>query len=140
TSPLLQIFLAYLLMPSEFAYIAVISLFLGFSELLSDVGIGEAVIQRKRVTDNEVSSLVVFNILVTLLIIVILYLLGPVFQGFYNMDKIGNIIHLLLVTVFFNGTSSIFRVYLQRELKFRELSVIQMTRTTIEMISIITML
>ncbi|MFB4163894.1 lipopolysaccharide biosynthesis protein [Alteribacillus sp. JSM 102045] len=135
TSPVYQIVLAFLLEPQEFGYIAVISLFIGLSILLSDVGIGESIIQRDNVTSTQISSLFYFNLILTSAIACIIYILAPYIQNFYNLQNLESIIRLLVITVIFNSMSSVFRVYIQKKMLFRNLSIIQISKTSIDILA-----
>lgn len=129
SAPIYQVILASMLLPQDFAYIAVISLIIGLSELMSNMGIGEAVIQREKVTLKQLSTLFYLNLLISLLISVLFYTASPFIQNFYGYDNLELIVKLLGITIFINGLSSIFRVYLQRNLLFREFSIVQITKT-----------
>lgn len=134
TAPLYQLALAILLLPKQFAYIAVISLIVNLSNLLGNLGIGEAIIQRNKVNSKQISSLFYLNLLFTLLIAFIIYLLIPIIKDFYKLQELELIIKILIITIIFNGTSSIFRAYIQRNLLFKQFSVIQVVRTTIDIV------
>src|SRR5690625_1313235 len=67
-TPLFYVLLATLLSPSEFAYIAVITLFFRLSPIIAKFGIEEAYIQNENNTNLQNSSLFIFNFLMSLVI------------------------------------------------------------------------
>ena len=119
SSPLFQIILAILLTPTEFAYIAVISLFVGITELLSEVGIGEALIQKDKINTNEISSLFFLNVIISIILVSILFIVSPLIEDFYSQDHLGILLQLVCIVIPINGITSIFKVYIQRVLLFK---------------------
>ena len=115
-TPLHQIILAILLVPEEFAYIAVITLFIGLSNLFSDVGVGEAVIQRDNINSRQLSSLFYFNIFIVILVSFGLFILAPFIKTFDDLDNLDIIIRIIIISILANGTTSLFKVYLQKKL------------------------
>lgn len=140
SAPLFQFFLALLLIPQEFAYIAVISLIIGLSELMSNIGIGEAVIQKEEINSQQISTLIYLNGIFTLIIASLFYITAPFIENFYGLQEMEAILKILIITIIFNGISSIFRVYLQRNLLFKEFSIIQMAKTMTDISVTITLI
>jgi len=134
SAPIYQIFLALLLIPEEFAYIAVISLVIGLSILMSNVGIGEAVIQKDKINSKQISTLIYLNGIITIIIAGLFYLGAPYIEKFYKLQNMQTILRLLVITIVFNGISSIFRVYLQRNILFKEYSLAQIVKTITDII------
>lgn len=132
--PFYRIFLALLLLPSEFAYIAVITLIVSFAEMLNNVGIGEAVIQREDVTRKDLSSLYFFNLIITWIIACTLFLVSGSIAKYYSMDGLDKIVKYLSILVIINGSTSLFKFYLHKEFCFKETTLIQIIKITIEII------
>ncbi|WP_404427720.1 oligosaccharide flippase family protein [Ureibacillus chungkukjangi] len=134
-APFYQIFLALLLSPKEFAYIAVISILIGFSALICEIGLGEALIQKEKVSNQELSTLIYFNSIITLLFTSIVYLLAPYIQNYYKfLPELLLIIKLLCITLICNGISAIFRINLQKYFLFKEYSLLQISKISIEIL------
>ena len=61
---IVSIFLARLLEPSDFGLIAMVMVIFGLATVFTDVGLGAALIQRRRVLPIHYSSVFYFNIFV----------------------------------------------------------------------------
>ncbi|WP_332628462.1 oligosaccharide flippase family protein [Halalkalibacter flavus] len=131
--PLYQVVLAVLLLPQDFAYIAIISLFVTLSVLLNNLGIGEAVIQKDEVNSSQLSTLFYFSIIISIIIASILFVTAPYIESYYGLVELETIIQLIIITIVLNGSSSIFRVCLQKNLLFKEYSLIQIVRVCTDM-------
>lgn len=138
--PFYRIILALLLIPSEYAYISVILLIVSFAELLNNVGIGEAVIQRENVTKKDLSSLFFFNLLITIFIAGVLYFSSTLIESYYSMDNLALIVKYVTIIVLINGSTSLFKFYLHKEFFFKETSIINIIKITIEIILVTTLI
>ncbi|MGM0853981.1 MAG: oligosaccharide flippase family protein [Bacillota bacterium] len=139
--PFYRILLALLLIPSDFAYIAVITLIVSFAEMLNNVGVGEAVIQRDNVTRKDLSSLYFFNLIITFLIASLLFLSSSSIAAYYSMSELDLIVKALSITVILNGSTSLFKFFLHKEFYFKETTLIQAIKITFEiLVSIILIL
>jgi O-antigen/teichoic acid export membrane protein len=132
--PIYRILLALLLIPSDFAYIAVITLIVSFAEMLNNVGIGEAVIQKDNVTRKDISSLYFFNLIITLLIACLLLISSKFIAGYYSMNDLNQIVEILSIIVIMNGSTSLFKFYLHKEFYFKVTTLIQIIKIMLEII------
>ena len=130
--PIYRILLAILLTPSEFGYIAVIILVVSIAELLNDFGIGEAIIQRDNVTSQDLSTVFFFNLIITSLISFTLYISAGLIEMYYSMPSLELIIKIMSLVALINGSTSIFKFYLHKYFFFKETSLIQILKITIE--------
>lgn len=114
-----RLILVSLLAPSEYAYVAVLSLFIGISDLISNLGIGEAVLQRDEVSNKQLSSLYYFEVSISILLAIILFVMAPLIENFYGYNELTSLLRLTSITLFLNGSSSLFRVMLQKTFQFK---------------------
>ncbi len=80
--------LARLLTPDEFGIVALVTVFVSFFNLLSDFGIGPAVIQNQSLTDEDIQSIFSFYILIVIILAVIFFLIAPFIAKFYNKPEL----------------------------------------------------
>ncbi|MCK0470090.1 lipopolysaccharide biosynthesis protein [Halalkalibacter sp. APA_J-10(15)] len=132
--PVYQVILALLLIPHEFAYIAIISLFVTLSVMINNLGVGEAVIQKDNVTSNQLSSLFYFSVIASLILASLMYLLTPFIESYYSLDNLETILKFVIITIVLNGSTSLFRVCLQKNLLFKEYSLIQISKLATDMV------
>ena len=128
TGPVLHIIKARFLVPEEFAYIAIIMIFIGLFKVLENFGISQAVIQRDTIDSEEASSLFIFNIILSILFGAALYFLSPFIASFFSLPKLAYYLKLTSIIVVIGGPSNLFRALLQKNLNFKELSIIDIGR------------
>ncbi|WP_434120940.1 oligosaccharide flippase family protein [Salinicoccus roseus] len=134
TQPVYRVFLAILLLPSEYAYIAVITLIVSLAELLNNVGVGEAVIQRDKVFPEDISTLFYFNLFLSIAFSVLTYSSASLLEQFYDMTSLSIIVKILSVVVFMNGATSLFKFYLHKNFMFNKTSVIKLVKLFLEIV------
>ena len=118
------IVLARLLMPEDFGLIAMVVVVVGFAGLLSDVGLGAALIQRQGITEDHYSSIFWVNNALGLILVICLILLSPAIADFYGRPEIETIVIVLSFNFLFAALTMVPRARLNKSLAFRELSII----------------
>lgn len=126
--PLLLLVKARFLSPEEFGYIAVILIVIGLFNLLESFGISQAIIQRDDVTDQESSTLFYFNILLTCLLAVALYFASPLIAVFFSLPALNDYLPVVCIIVLLSGPSLLFRAFLEKQMYFKQLSIIAIAR------------
>ena len=71
--------LARLLAPEDYGLMAMVTVVLSFTALLSDFGVNSAFLQRRDVSEDQRSSLFWFNVLLSSGLMVLVILLSPLF-------------------------------------------------------------
>lgn len=135
SAPIYKILLAKLLTPNEFGYMAVVSIFIGITNLINNLGLGEAIIQKDNVTSEEISTLFLFDIIKSLLSGLLLYVLSGTIADYSGMEKLELILKITAGATIVLGVSSTFRVYLQKNMYFKELSIIQGIKVVVDMVT-----
>lgn len=118
--------LARLLTPEEFGIIALITVFVSFFGLLSDFGLGPAVVQNQSLDDNDLKSIFSFSIALGIILALIFFTLAPFFANFYNEPELKPISRYLALSVLFNSFLIVPRAVLQKELKFKLIGLISL--------------
>jgi PST family polysaccharide transporter len=125
------IILARLLAPSDFGLIGMATVVIGFGALFKDLGTSAAVIQRKNLTEELVSSIFWMNAAFGFLVMVSISLASPLVAAFYQEARVEPILKLLSVTFFISGLSILQQAILERELEFRKLSLVEISATLV---------
>ncbi|AZV47322.1 colanic acid exporter [Nautilia sp. PV-1] len=116
---LLQIsILARYLEKSDFGIMAIIMVVIGFSRMLSDLGVSSAIIHKQKVTQNQLSTLYWLNIIIACLIFIIIVLLSPMIAKFYNQKLLSTLIPLVSIVIIIQAFGKQFLVLFEKELKF----------------------
>ena len=122
---LLTAVLARLLSPEDFGLLAATGIILQFFQLLSQMGVGPAIIQREDLQEIHLRVGFTFSILFTSVLAILIWLLAPWFaQVFYSANMVW-ILRTVVFSVALLGISLVPEALLQRKLKFRKLTEIE---------------
>ncbi len=116
--------LARLLSPEEFGIVALVTVFVTFFNLLSNFGIGQAVVQNQSLTDDDVQSIFSFSILLGFLLAGLFFFAAPFIARFYNESELTNISKWLALSVLFNSLQIIPKAIFQKALKFKQIGIL----------------
>ena len=83
--------LARLLDKSDFGLMALVMFVLGFMNLFVETGIPTAILHKQKITKLEYSSLYWLNLIISLTLYAIIYLVSPVRTNFYKRFCLQNI-------------------------------------------------
>ncbi len=117
--------LAYLLDPADFGLFAMARIIMGLALAVSDVGISNAIIQSQSVTKQQLSTLYWLSIGVGFLLFILLWIGAPVIAGFYQEEALLPLIFWIGLNFIFSPFGQQFQKLMEKELIFRELSLIQ---------------
>ena len=120
---IVQIILARLLLPEDYGVIALIVVFIAISQTFVQSGLGTALIQKRKVTDADYSSVFYLSLGVALVFYCILFLGAPVIAAFYNQPLITPVLRVLGLTLFFGAVNTIQNAVIARNFLFRKLFV-----------------
>lgn len=118
---IVQIILARLLLPEDYGIIALIVVFITISQTFVQSGLGTALIQKKKVTDADYSSVFYLTLGVALVFYCILFLAAPFIAAFYSQPLITSVLRVLGLTLFFGAINSIQNAVIARNFQFRKL-------------------
>lgn len=118
---IVQIALARLLAPDVFGVLAVMFVFIGFADAISQGGLGTALIQRKDVDDAACNTALWLSLAVSAGMYLILFLAAPFIADFYGMPEVVPCLRALSLTLPLSAANSIQRSLLQKRMGFREI-------------------
>jgi len=117
---IIQLILARLLAPEEFGLIAMVAVFIAISGVLIDAGFSRALIQRKQVSDSDLSTVFYFNLAVSILMAGAMYIIAPSIAGFYSQNELTDILRFLSVGLVLSAFGTVHRSILERKLQFKK--------------------
>ncbi|GHV57199.1 lipopolysaccharide biosynthesis protein [Bacteroidia bacterium] len=94
--------LARILAPGEFGIIAVAMVFITFFSILSDIGIGTAIIQKKELTANDLSHIFSLTLYLAGISAIIFFFGSALVASYYNEPVLALICKILSVHLFFS--------------------------------------
>lgn len=126
-----SIFLARLLEPSDFGLIAMVMVIIGIAYIFTDIGLGGALIQRRRVRPIHYSSVFYFNIFVGLLLTLLTYFSASFISEFYNNEQLLPLVQIMSLSFILGALSSVQSTRLRKELNYTLLTKINLTSSLI---------
>lgn len=110
--------LARLLSPTEFGLFAMVAVFLNFLEILKDLGLSTATIQRPDITHRQVSTLFWLNLALGIAVGAVLAASGPGLAWIYDEPTVIEIAPVLALAFIFTGLSAQHLALLRRQMRF----------------------
>ena len=123
--------LARLLMPSDYGAVGMLHVFIAISGVFVSGGFGQALIQKKNPTHLDYTSVFYWNLAASLLFYGILFFSGPAIARFYEMPELCKILRVQSLGMIVGAFSHVQSNQLQKQLRFRELSMRNIFATVI---------
>lgn len=128
------IILARLLTPYDYGCIGMLSIFMVLAEVFIDGGFGSALIQKKRPTQEDYSTIFWWNIGMAILMYIILFLSAPAIARFYNIPILCDVLRVQGIVLFIYALNIIQRNQLKKKLNFKLLSIISVSTAIIALV------
>jgi O-antigen/teichoic acid export membrane protein len=114
-----------ILSPEDYGLLALATVFIGLLSLINEMGMGAGIVQRKDVDVPILKSLFSLIIFFSLVFYLFLYLLAPFIAGYFSEPRLVLLIKVLGLEFLINGFSVIPRSLLIREMKFRQIAIVE---------------
>ena len=114
-----SILLARLLTPAEFGLVGMIVVFLAVATSFVDSGFSSALIQRKEVTEDDKTSVFIFNVIAGLGMAAAMYGAAPWVARFYKEPILTGLTRLLALNLLLSAFGSVQFALLSRRLDFK---------------------
>lgn len=98
---------------------------MGFTDLFTDMGFTSAILHKQNITKKEYASLYWFNIVFSIFLYGMLFLISPYISDFYNEPKLKMLIPLLGLNVVISAVGRIFKTMESKHLKFKEITIFE---------------
>lgn len=119
--------LARFISPSDFGQIGVLAIFTSVSHTLLEAGLGGSLIKEDNVTEKDYSTIFVFNIAVSYVLYVIIFLCAPWIENFYKIPGLSDVCRIICLVFVINAWGQIAQTILFRELMFKTLMMSSVT-------------
>jgi teichuronic acid exporter len=120
-----KLVLARLLFPEEFGIVGMATVFTSFIQVLSEMGVGSALIQRKDKDLKDIHFQTVFwtsLVWSILMYLILVFIVTPFASNFYNEPVLMQVIPILSIPVLFSSINIINKSQLMRVLDFKKLA------------------
>lgn len=120
-----------LLTPEDYGLLAMASVFVAFMLVLSEAGLGPALIQKQNLDETALRSVFAIVISTNIGLLLLLNLSAPFIAAFFDEERLIQILHVLSLQFLLNIFGTLPNVQLYRQLKFRSLSLINFSTTIV---------
>ena len=125
------IILARLLTPFDYGCVGMLAIFMTLAEAFIDGGFGSALIQKKRPTQEDYSTIFWWNIGMAVVMYAILFFSAPAISRFYNIPLLCDVLRVQGVVLFIYAFNIIQKNQLRKKLNFKLLSIITIATSLI---------
>ena len=115
------VLLARLLTPEDFGVMALAMMVLGVAQLLGDLGIGDAVVQRAGLTTGHVRTAFTFSMVLGLAMAAVMMMAAPLGALVMRDAQVTPVLRVLSARFVFCGAAAVAEAMLRRQLNFRQL-------------------
>lgn len=116
--------MARLLEPADFGLVAIANVSLRFFSYFAQLGTAPALIQKPELEQGDIAAAMTVSISISCLFIVLALLSAPVFETFYMMPGLAEVIQVLALNFLITGFAAVSVGLLRRNTAFRTLSMI----------------
>jgi O-antigen/teichoic acid export membrane protein len=121
-----MVVLARLLTPAQFGAAAAAGLVVGLCQVVSQIGVGPALVQRRTLDDQEISAAFYSSLLFSVLLAALLFVLSPWLNQLVGLPSDSSLLRLLTVALVLAGAAAAPMGMLQRELRFRSMAMVDL--------------
>ena len=129
-----SIVLARLIAPDQFGIMAIIMVFQAFYQLLIDAGFGQALIQKKNVTQEDLNAVFYFNVIMGLLLSLALYSSAPLIARFYGNEVLRPALRVISASFLAISFRSVQSTMIIRNLQFGKTMIVSTSSTIVSSI------
>lgn len=116
---LVGLVLARLLTPNEYGLIGIITIFIAVFNTIVDSGFSNALIRKKDVGNIDYNTVFVFNLLLSIVLFVVLYICAPAISRFFYQPELVSLIRVMGIIIVINAFAIIQRTILVRKVDFK---------------------
>lgn len=111
--------LARLLTPNDYGTVALMSIFVSFSNILVDSGFGRALIQKNDATQTDYNTVFYISLAISGGLYAVLFVGAPLVSKFYNITELTPMMRIMALSLIFHAINGVQNVELSRKMKFK---------------------
>lgn len=118
------IILARLLMPEDYGAIGMLTIFMLVAQSFLDSGFGSALIQKKRPTQEDYSTVFWFNLVMSVVLYLVLYVSAPFIASFYRMPILCDVLRVQALVLIISALTIVQANQLRKTFQFRKIAIV----------------
>lgn len=119
-SLIVTIILARMVLPEEYGVISIVTIFIGIADTFVVGGLGNALIQKKDADQLDFSSVFYFNIVFSIIIYTIIFVLAKPISRFYRMKVLEPVLQIMALRIPVAGINSVQQAYVSKKMEFKK--------------------
>lgn len=129
-----SIVLARLLTPQDYGCIGMLAIFIAVSSTFIDGGFGSALIQKSKPTEEDYSTIFIWNLFLSSVLYTILFIGAPSVANFYKTPILSDVLRVQGVILVINALKIIPVNRLRKTLKFKTIAVTEVIVSSISLV------
>lgn len=134
-----NVVLARLLCPEDYGIVGLIMVFIGVADVLVDGGLGNALIQKKEVTKDDISTVFTSNLLLSVFLFLVIFLSAPAIALYVEIEGFALFLRVEAIMILLRALYVIHFSMINREMVFRKLAKISLCVSALSTILAISM-
>ena len=123
--------------PLELGIVAIIQTIVGFTNIFLDVGISNAIVYKKDISEIQLSSVYWVNIFSGVFFTALLFVLSSFLSGFYNSEELSIHIKVVCFSFFILSSSRLFKFLFLKEMKLKKLALSEVLSYSISLVLLV---
>ena len=111
--------LARLISPEDFGVVAISTIFLGFSKIFSQLGMGAAIVQKETITKKHIRTAYTSSLLIGVFFCVLTQLFSNKFAIYFEMPELSRVLKFVSSLFIIDSFISVSQSLLQRKLRMK---------------------
>ena len=116
-----SVVLARQILPSKFGIFAIILIICTIAQTISNGGLKEALIRRKGLTDIDLSTTFLYNVISSVILYSVLYIISPYISIYFNEPELNKALRLTAISIPINAFALAFDAKIAHSLDFKKL-------------------
>lgn len=121
------IVLARMLTPEDYGYIGMLAIFLAVASTFVDGGFGSALIQKKRPTHEDYSTIFYWNLGLSIILYLILFFSAPLIAEFYKLPLLCKVLRVQGIVLIINAVRIVQTNQLRKQLRFKKIAAVDLS-------------
>lgn len=127
------IILARLLMPEDYGAIGMLTIFMLVAQSFLDSGFGAALIQKKRPTQEDYSTVFWFNLVMSIVLYLILFVSAPFIADFYHMPILCDVLRVQALVLIISAVTIVQANQLRKTFQFKKITIVHLFSSIISL-------
>jgi len=117
------IWLARLFTPEHFGTVAAVMVFFIFFQLISEAGLGPAVVNINELKPENRNGIFTLTILIGVVTSLLFFKLSPIITNFYRLSRLNEVIPYIAISLFFSAAAILPNAFLMRQQAFYRMAI-----------------